>query len=107
MTGLATKYDKDKIQYSLIPPECLEELAKLYTTGANKYGKDNWKKGFADGQLESALMRHFEAYRKGESRDKQDGQLHLTSVAWCAFTLMWLDSKHSDDDSIKKGIYKG
>lgn len=33
-------------------------------------------------------MRHVEAFRLGESHCPKDGQHHLASVAWAAFTLM-------------------
>lgn len=85
----ARKNDEGKLRYDLIPPEPLRELARVYTIGAKKYADNNWKNGLARHRVEAALMRHFEAFRSGETHDPEDGQMHLASVAWCAFTLMW------------------
>jgi len=38
-----TKYDDDKPRFSLVPMECLEEVAKVFTFGAKKYGDFNWR----------------------------------------------------------------
>lgn len=87
----AKKNDAGKLRYDLIPPEPLRELARVYTIGAAKYADDNWKKGLARERVIAALMRHMEKYRAGEQIDAEDGQYHLSSVAWCAFTLLWYD----------------
>lgn len=82
------KDDSSKLRYDLIPPYALEALAHVYTIGAARYGDGNYLKGMDWSRVGGALMRHYEAWRKGESLDKDDGQHHLASVAWCAFTLM-------------------
>jgi hypothetical protein len=42
---VGTKYDQDKLQYSLIPSHALEQIAKNLTVGLKKYKeRDNWKK---------------------------------------------------------------
>mgnify|MGYP001603291970 CR=1 FL=1 len=83
-----TKYDADKLRFELIPPAALAELAFVYTIGAKKYADWNWLKGMRWNRVYGALMRHLIAWQQGEQSDKDDGQLHLASVAWCAFTLM-------------------
>lgn len=83
-----TKYDQDKLRYDLIPPFALEQLARVYTHGARKYSDNNWRKGMKWSRLYGALMRHIEAWRRGEDYDEESGCLHLASVAWCAITLM-------------------
>ncbi len=85
---IGRKDDSSKLRYDLIPPYALEALANVYTIGATKYGEDNYMKGLNWRRVGGALMRHWEAWRKGERLDRKDGQLHLASVAWCAFTLM-------------------
>jgi len=44
------------------------------------------------------MMRHIEAFRRGESVDPDDGQHPLASVAWCAFTLMEFERTHPELD---------
>jgi len=84
----AKKNDAEKLRYDLIPPYALEKLAEVYTIGAKKYGDQNWRKGFAWSRIIGAMMRHLEAFRRGESVDPDDGQHPLASVMWCAATLM-------------------
>lgn len=99
MSESAKKNDQGKLRYDLIPPECLRELAHVYTIGARKYADDNWKNGLERKRIEAALFRHNEAARSGEVRDPEDGQRHLASVAWCAFSLMWYDIQEEEDDA--------
>jgi len=98
MSSDAKKNDQGKLRYDLIPPECLKELAHVYTLGSRKYADDNWKNGLERHRIEAALMRHAEAARAGEARDPEDGQRHYASVAWCAFALMWYDMQLEKDD---------
>lgn len=81
------KRDSGKLRYDLLPPFALEEVVKVYTMGANKYGDQNYRLGLNWGRVYAAMQRHLEAWRKGEERDPE-GQLHLASVAWGALTLM-------------------
>ena len=82
------KFDKGKARYDLIPADSLDELAKLYTLGAEKYGDRNWEKGMSWGRIFGAMMRHSWAWFRGERCDPDDGQPHLASVAWCALALL-------------------
>ena len=82
------KNDEGKLRFDLIPVYPLEELARVYTLGAGKYDDHNWRKGFKWGRIFAAMCRHAWAWWRCERNDAQDGQLHLASVAWCAFTLM-------------------
>ena len=87
---LGMKYDSGKLRYDLIPPEILEELAKILTHGANKYGDNNWK--LLEDPMDryyAALMRHLQEWRKGNSIDEDDsGELHLShALANIAFLV--------------------
>ena len=39
------KFDTDKLRYELLPPELLEETARVLTFGAVKYADRNWELG--------------------------------------------------------------
>tara|TARA_Y100001963_G_scaffold66763_1_gene93048 strand:- start:2453 stop:2731 length:279 start_codon:yes stop_codon:yes gene_type:complete len=78
--GEGRKFDKDKIQYDLICPFFLEDVARVLTHGAIKYDRYNWK-GVESHRYVAALMRHFEAFRKGESFDNDSGCHHLAHAA--------------------------
>ncbi len=88
-----TKYDDDKLQYSLIPPYALQAVARNLTIGLKKYKeRDNWKKvPDAKRRYQDALMRHFEAIRRGEEYDPDssvDDMPHMAAVAVNALFLL-------------------
>lgn len=97
------KNDEDKLRYDLIPVGPLEELARVYTIGANKYADNNWRKGFRWGRLFAALCRHAFAWWRGESFDP-DGQHHMASVAWIAFSLMEFERENIGEDDRWKPV---
>lgn len=80
-------------QYSMIPVDPLAEVARVYGYGAQKYDRDNWRKGYAWSLSIDALMRHIEQFRRGESMDTESGRQHLAHAAFHLFTLMEYDSK--------------
>lgn len=92
------KDDGGKLRYDLIPSEALDALAFVYTVGAKKYDDNNWAKGMKWGRVFGAMMRHGWKWVRGESIDPEDGQHHLASVAWCAFTLFMYELKKVGED---------
>ena len=82
------KDDAGKLRYDLLPPYALEEVVRVYTLGAGKYGDNNYRRGINWSRVYAAMLRHLEAWRRGEEIAPDDGQLHLASVAWGALTLM-------------------
>jgi hypothetical protein len=102
------KFDADKLRYDLIPPYPLEELARIYTDGAKKYGDTNYLKGMAWSRVTAALMRHVEAFRAGEDTDPESGHPHLAHTAWQCFTLMLYGVFDlGEDDRIPKELKGG
>jgi hypothetical protein len=84
----AKRFNSGKPQYSLIPPEALEELARLYTKGGEKYGDPrNWEKGMPYLDVYDSLMRHAQKWRAGGTRDPETDALHMIAVAWNAIAL--------------------
>ena len=100
------KEDKGKLRYDLLPPHALDELAKVYTYGANKYTDNNWRKGMKWGRVFGALMRHLWKFWAGEEKDKESGILHLSHALWGVVTLLEYcnDSLYSDFDDRIMGI---
>lgn len=92
------KLDQEKLRYDLIPAAPLAELARVFTIGAGKYGDHNWRRGLHYGRVFAAMMRHAWAWWAGERADPEDGQHHLSSVAWCALALMELEHTRPDLD---------
>lgn len=87
---VAKKDDLGKLRYDLIPPMAMEELARNYTYGANKYGDNNWLigEGLDRKRVVGAMFRHLWAWLAGEDRDEESGSHHLACVAWGCFTLI-------------------
>lgn len=92
--GLKNDHKDDKTRWELIPLDCLESIARVYTEGAKKYGDNNWQNlenGYE--RYKGALLRHLYA-AESETFDEETGCRHLAQVAWNAITLLWL-SKHT------------
>lgn len=96
------KNDHDKLRFDLIPVKPLEEVAKVFTIGAKKYDDRNWEKGILWGRIFAAMMRHAWAWWRGETHDQEDGQHHLSSVAWCALVLMEYEKTRPEFDDRKE-----
>lgn len=92
------KFDSGKARFDLIPVAPLVDLAKLYGMGAEKYGDRNWELGLQFSRVFAAMQRHAWAWWGGEEFDPEDGQQHLSSVAWCAFALQELARRSSEYD---------
>jgi hypothetical protein len=105
MTDLSKgkKDDQGKLRYDLIPPVALEELVKIYTHGAAKYGDHNWEKGLSWSRVFGAIMRHLWAFWKGEDYDPESELSHVAHAAWGCFTLLTYMKEHRKlDDRSKK-----
>lgn len=98
------KHDAGKPNFTLIPQEALLELAKVFTHGADKYGKWNYSLGTDYTRYIAAAQRHINQWLRGENID-EIGTNHLANAA--ASLLMILDNqltKVGNDDRNK--IYK-
>lgn len=90
--AIGTKYDQDKLQYTLIPALALEQIAKNLTVGLKKYKeRNNWKKvPEAEQRYLDALYRHLEAHRKGEMYDADSSVPDMPHMAAVAVNAMFL-----------------
>lgn len=91
-TGAIRDTQDGKLLYGCIPQVMLDEVAKVLTTGAARYGRDNFYKGMPFSRVMDSLLRHVFAYRRGE-RDEP----HLAQ-AICNLTFLILY-----EDLITKG----
>lgn len=102
-SGGGTKYDTDKLLFGALPTKPLQELVRVFNIGANKYGMDNWRDGILWSKIFSAMQRHAWKWWGGEEFDKEDGQHHLASIAWCALVLLEYINIHSElDDRVER-----
>lgn len=75
-------------RYGLIPVAPIAELARVYGYGAEKYGDNNWRKGYQWGLSYDALQRHVNAFWAGEEYDEESGLHHLAHAMFHLCTLM-------------------
>ena len=95
------KDDNTKTRYDLLPPELLEETAKVLTFGAQKYSAHNWAQGASWSRYFSAMMRHMWAWWKGEDNDPETGFSHLAHAACClSFLIAYQRRGLGEDDRV-------
>jgi len=87
-----TKYDQGKLQYTLVPPYALQQVARNLTEGLKKYKeRNNWQKvEGAEQRYMDALMRHFEAIRRGEIYDVDISDPTISHMSAVAVNAMFL-----------------
>ena len=98
------KFDNDKVRWDLIPFEFIEEIAKVYTFGAQKYKANSWQKvENAEERYFAALMRHISEYRKGNGDDEESGLSHLDhAIANLAMLIEYEEHFPQGDDRFKR-----
>ena len=96
------KHDQGKPRMDLLSGLALEEVAKVLTFGAVKYGEHNWRGGIVFSRLIAAAMRHLFAYARGESKDPETGLSHIAHAMCCLmFLLEFAVTKPHLDDRYK------
>lgn len=104
-TKEGVKFDTGKVRYELLPPEFLEETAKVLTFGAQKYEDRNWELGMSWSRVFGALMRHLWAWWNPfvSSTDEETGLSHLSHAACCiAFLIAYEKRNSGTNDKPKK-----
>lgn len=91
---LSRKNDRrdNKPRWELLPLPTLEEVVKVYTMGARKYGENTWQ-NLPDGmaRYKAAMLRHLVAYDRGERKDAESGLSPLAHVAWNAIAMLYIE----------------
>ena len=92
----ARKNDRldDKLRWELLPLEDVEDIVRVYTAGAKKYGPDQWQ-NLPDGirRYKAALLRHLVEFDKGNETDEETGCRHLAAVAWNAIAMLHISKQ--------------
>ena len=74
---------KPELGYMFDFPKAMTALAAVCTYGAEKYDRDNWKKGGKpDAEYLDAACRHLMAHRNSDPIDPESGCLHLAHALW-------------------------
>jgi hypothetical protein len=82
------KNDQEKPRMDLLCPHAMEDLAKVLTHGAKKYGDWNWAKGISYTRLIAAALRHLFAFASGEDIDPESGLPHVAHAMCCMMFLL-------------------
>jgi hypothetical protein len=78
---------KAELSYLLSMPVATAGISAAFAMGAEKYARDNWKKGLDRNQLIDSAMRHLMKAQNGETFDEESGLDHLFHFAWNAMVL--------------------
>ena len=92
--GKKNDYLDGKLRWDLLPLKEIEDIVRVYTAGAKKYGDNNWQY-LDDGynRYKAALFRHLLEYEKGNEIDEETGCLHLAQVAWNAIAMLYYNKQ--------------
>lgn len=92
------KFDGGKPSPTLIPWRALREESFVLQFGAEKYGRDNWRKGIAFTRLIDAALRHIHAYNEGEDIDPESALPHIAHARANLAFLIELTQTHPEMD---------
>lgn len=90
--GSGARYNNNKPDLSLIPLCTLEDEARVWMYGKQKYAAWNWAKGMDWSIPLACALRHLAAWQKGEENDPESGLPHLAH-AMCNLRMLTLYSK--------------
>ena len=94
VTRQGRKDDSAKIRYSLLPVGAINQVVQVLEFGSKKYADNNWQKvPNARTRYYDAVMRHIDAWWRGEKTDSETGLHHLAHAICCLMFLMWFDNK--------------
>lgn len=89
-------------RYSLLPRPALDQIARIYAYGAEKYSAHNWRLGYEWSKSYDALLRHLTAFWDGEDIDPESGLPHLASAGFHIMTLLTYMEEHPEHDDRPK-----
>lgn len=97
--GKALSYNEGKNMLDLISPFVEEEVGKVLTYGANKYSRNNNLNGMSWHKSIGSMMRHINAFRRGEDFDTESGCYHLAqAIVRATFILDYYKTYPQGDD---------
>jgi hypothetical protein len=101
--GSGARFNGGKPDMSLIPLCTMEDEARVWMYGKNKYAAWNWAKGMPWSVPLACLLRHLGAWQRGEEVDLESGLPHLAH-AMCNLRMLTLYAKtypEGDDRPVK------
>lgn len=87
LDGGGLRFNSGKVKHNLVPGFAMNEVAKVFTFGAEKYGDNNWQRGMDWSTVIGSMSRHFNAIMRSEDFDPETGLLHAAHLATNAMFL--------------------
>lgn len=98
-----TQYGEAKTKLSDSPTVGIQKMGRVFTGGAEKYGRFNWRDHTVSATVYyDAAMRHFMAWFNGEDIDPESGEPHLAHVMACCNILLDAEQHGMLNDNRKK-----
>jgi hypothetical protein len=96
------KNDQGKPMLDLVPRSLIWAVGDILTSGAEKYGKHNWRSGLLWSRPYAALLRHLTSWYDGEDTDTESGRSHLWhAAAELSFLIEYEAKQLGKDDRYK------
>lgn len=95
---LGKKFDGEKNKMELLPPFALEKIAEIFSFGSIKYNAWNWSNGLKYSRLYGSLMRHMNAWYRGELTDPESNKSHLYHAGCNIMMLIEMEEFRKDLD---------
>ena len=87
--SIKNDYKDKKLRWDLLPLELIEEVVKVYTAGAEKYGENRWQNlPNAYQRYKAAMLRHLVEHEKGNIFDSETGSRHLAQMIWNGIAML-------------------
>lgn len=78
--GTGARFNDGKTRFDLIPLTSLKDCADVFEHGMKKYSAWNWAKGMPWSVPYGCMLRHLEAWYRGEDFDSESKLPHLGHV---------------------------
>ena len=90
-----------KLRWDLLPLKEIEDVVKVYTAGADKYGPNMWQ-NLPDGynRYKGAMLRHLVEYEKCNEVDEETGCLHLAQMVWNAIAMLYCSKRKTNPETL-------
>ena len=96
--GSGARYNSGKTRFDLIPLTSLKSCANVFEFGAKKYAPWNWAKGMPWSVPYACMLRHLEAWYRGEDIDPESGESHLGHVMCNLVMLIHYEEFYREGD---------
>lgn len=95
-----TAFGEAKPKLSDTPTIGIREMGRVFTMGAGKYGRFNWREHAVSSSVYyDAAQRHLMAWFDGEDRDPESGLPHLAHVMACVNIIMDAEDRGKLNDN--------